>query len=239
MAVLARDQMRLSLSASPDGSVGYLRIQGDVDLSDTPALGLAAQRLIADNAGLVYVDLGGITFMGSTLIGFLVHVANSGRAQRRLVLCRPTPTGRRVIRMTSLDGIATMSPDLPPSWPDDAQSQPGPPRRPQPVAESEGPPDWRASAACRNEDPDLFFPVGTTDFVLGQIREAKAVCGRCPVQQPCLDWALSSGPIGHAAGVCAGLCEDELRARKRLAARAPQPGLAGPVALQTRATNVV
>ena len=79
MAVLTRDQMQISITASPDGSVDYVRICGDVDLSDARELGLAAQRLIVANAGLVYVDLGGVTFMGSTLVGFLVHITNSGR----------------------------------------------------------------------------------------------------------------------------------------------------------------
>jgi anti-anti-sigma factor len=117
MAVLTRDQMQISIKASPDGSVDYVRIRGDVDLSDARELGLAAQRLIVANAGLVYVDLGGVTFMGSTLVGFLVHIADSGRVRRPLVLCRPTPMARRVIDLTDLDELATLRSDLPP-WPD-------------------------------------------------------------------------------------------------------------------------
>ena len=121
MAVLTRDQMQISITASPDGSVDFVRIRGEVDLSDARELGLAAQRLIAANAGLVYVDLGGITFMGSTMIGFLVHIANSGRVRRQLILCRPTPMARRVIGLTDLDKLATLRADLP-LWPDDEDS---------------------------------------------------------------------------------------------------------------------
>ena len=36
--------------------------------------------------------------------------------------------------------------------------------------------DWRPHAACRDTDPDLFFPVGTTGPALEQIDAAKAVC---------------------------------------------------------------
>jgi anti-anti-sigma factor len=118
MAVLTRDQMQISITASPDGSGDFVRIRGEVDLSDARELGLAAQRLIAANAGLVYVDLGGITFMGSTMIGFLVHIADSGRVRRQLILCRPTPMARRVIGLTDLATLATLRADLP-SWPDD------------------------------------------------------------------------------------------------------------------------
>ncbi len=77
--------------------------------------------------------------------------------------------------------------------------------------------DWRHHAACRDEDPELFFPIGNTGPALLQIEEAKAVCGRCTVTEDCLSWALASG---QDAGVWGGLSEDERRALKRRGARA-------------------
>jgi WhiB family redox-sensing transcriptional regulator len=50
--------------------------------------------------------------------------------------------------------------------------------------------DWRAAGACAQADPDLFFPISSTGRALGQIAKAKAVCGGCPVRQPCLEFAL-------------------------------------------------
>ena len=41
--------------------------------------------------------------------------------------------------------------------------------------------DWRHLSACRDEDPELFFPIGNTGPALVQIEEAKAVCRRCSV----------------------------------------------------------
>ena len=72
--------------------------------------------------------------------------------------------------------------------------------------------DWRYRAACRNQDPELFFPVGSDGPALLQIAEAKSVCARCEVVAECLAWALESG---QDAGVCGGMSEDERRALRR------------------------
>ncbi|MFF9687893.1 WhiB family transcriptional regulator [Streptomyces sp. NPDC014623] len=76
--------------------------------------------------------------------------------------------------------------------------------------------NWRTHAACREEDPDLFFPIGSTGPALVQAEEAKAVCGACPVREQCLDWALENS---QDAGVWGGLDENERRALKRRRAR--------------------
>jgi WhiB family redox-sensing transcriptional regulator len=76
--------------------------------------------------------------------------------------------------------------------------------------------DWRHTAVCRDEDPELFFPVGNSGPALAQIADAKLVCNRCPVVTECLTWALESG---QDAGVWGGMSEDERRALKRRNAR--------------------
>lgn len=53
--------------------------------------------------------------------------------------------------------------------------------------------DWRHEAVCRDEDPELFFPVGNSGPALTQIAQAKLVCNRCPVTSQCLKWALETG----------------------------------------------
>src|SRR5450756_1666654 len=45
---------------------------------------------------------------------------------------------------------------------------------------------WRDRAACLGEDPELFFPIGSTGPALVQIEEAKAVCRRCEVVDSCI-----------------------------------------------------
>lgn len=68
--------------------------------------------------------------------------------------------------------------------------------------------DWRRSAACRFEDPELFFPVSGVGPAARQTAQAKAVCARCPVWVRCLDVALQSG-LDH--GIFGGMTEGERR----------------------------
>jgi WhiB family redox-sensing transcriptional regulator len=71
---------------------------------------------------------------------------------------------------------------------------------------------WWDLAACVDEDPEMFFPVGTAGHALVvQVAAAKAVCRRCPVKARCLDWGLRSG---HEAGVWGGTSEEERRAMR-------------------------
>ena len=78
--------------------------------------------------------------------------------------------------------------------------------------------DWRDQSACRDTDPDLFFPVGTTGPAIEQIDNAKSVCTDCEVRQPCLDFALATN---QDSGIWGGTSEEERRKLRRqwLAAR--------------------
>jgi WhiB family redox-sensing transcriptional regulator len=77
--------------------------------------------------------------------------------------------------------------------------------------------DWRDVAACRDTNPDLFFPVGTTGPAIEQIEQAKAVCRECPAQVPCLEFALMTN---QDSGVWGGTSEEERRKlRKQYLAR--------------------
>lgn len=84
--------------------------------------------------------------------------------------------------------------------------------------------DWRDRAACLDEDPELFWPIGNTGReALLQIAFAKSVCRRCEVMDTCLAEALENG---EEYGVWGGQSEDERRSLKRRnarAARAAQP----------------
>ncbi|MGC3002354.1 WhiB family transcriptional regulator [Streptomyces sp. G35A] len=75
--------------------------------------------------------------------------------------------------------------------------------------------NWRNRAACRTEDPDLFFPIGTSGPALMQTEQAKTVCRRCPVREQCLEWALDTR---QTIGVWGGTSETERQTLRRRAA---------------------
>jgi WhiB family transcriptional regulator, redox-sensing transcriptional regulator len=64
-------------------------------------------------------------------------------------------------------------------------------------------PMWRQKAACRGVDPDIFYPVSDEEA-----EDARAICRSCPVQEPCLEWALASR---EKEGVWGGATERERR----------------------------
>jgi WhiB family redox-sensing transcriptional regulator len=73
--------------------------------------------------------------------------------------------------------------------------------------------DWREFATCRDSEPNLFFPIGSTGPAVDQIEAAKAVCEQCTAQEDCLQYALETN---QEAGVWGGYAEDERRRlRKR------------------------
>ena len=75
---------------------------------------------------------------------------------------------------------------------------------------------WQDRAACKGPQAAIFFPpshVERKDEREAREQRAKAICGECPVRQPCLDYALD---IREQHGIWGGLNEVE---RKQLLAQ--------------------
>jgi WhiB family redox-sensing transcriptional regulator len=62
---------------------------------------------------------------------------------------------------------------------------------------------WQQKGACRGVRVEIFFPP-----VEQEAYEAKAVCARCEVREPCLEAALVAG---ETFGVWGGLTPQERR----------------------------
>ncbi len=83
-------------------------------------------------------------------------------------------------------------------------------------------PSWMAQAACRLEDPELFFPGTKGDAARTQTAEATAVCCGCPVLNDCLQHVIAIRP---EHGVWAAMSEADRRcmfkARRRASMQRP------------------
>ena len=67
---------------------------------------------------------------------------------------------------------------------------------------------WRARSACRDSDPDVFFPIGSAGRALEQIETARRICAACTVSDECLEFALATN---QEAGIWGGTTEEERR----------------------------
>jgi len=74
------------------------------------------------------------------------------------------------------------------------------------------PENWRDKAACRDADPELFFPIGTAGPALRQVQEAVRICQTCVTRTQCLTWALEQGVTD---GVWGGTTADQRRALRQ------------------------
>jgi WhiB family transcriptional regulator, redox-sensing transcriptional regulator len=72
--------------------------------------------------------------------------------------------------------------------------------------------EWWGLAACRNAEPELFFPISVTPAARSTVERAKQVCASCPVQSQCLSYALRHR---QEQGIWGGLTEDERRRMSR------------------------
>ena len=67
---------------------------------------------------------------------------------------------------------------------------------------------WRNVAACREADPEMFFPIGSTGMALDQIETAQRICSQCEVAEECLQFALATN---QEAGVWGNTTEEDRR----------------------------
>lgn len=71
--------------------------------------------------------------------------------------------------------------------------------------------DWRDDGLCTQIDADLWFPEKG-----GGNSGVKRICGRCPVREQCLQWALENHPV---EGIWGGTSQRERQ--RRLSAAIP------------------
>lgn len=71
--------------------------------------------------------------------------------------------------------------------------------------------NWKDKAECLDADPDIFFPPEGVN-----IREARAVCARCPVQEECLEYAIKHNIEFGVWGGMSVIQREQLARKRRL-----------------------
>jgi WhiB family redox-sensing transcriptional regulator len=87
---------------------------------------------------------------------------------------------------------------------------------------------WMLRGACRQVDPELFFPIAVKGPAERQVREAKAVCSACAVRPDCLSYALAAMPEGIWGGTTPQERQAGLRTRMHRAGLAAHRVRLGP-----------
>jgi WhiB family transcriptional regulator, redox-sensing transcriptional regulator len=83
----------------------------------------------------------------------------------------------------------------------------------QVLYDGHGVPDWHRQAACREQDPGVFFPEPGQD---AQTSTAKRICAGCPVRNRCLADVMTWEPQSARHGVVGGLSAWERRQLHRI-----------------------
>jgi anti-sigma B factor antagonist len=96
------------VTSNPDAS---LTLRGDLDLATADTLRAAvADALRGDTCTSVVLDLAEVTFIDSTGLGTLVAIRNECLDRDiALSLRRPSPTVRRLLQLSALDTVFTLT----------------------------------------------------------------------------------------------------------------------------------
>jgi anti-sigma B factor antagonist len=95
----------IDLVVACDDAQAVVRVSGELDLSTAPALEQQLNELVEGGARKVFVNLAELTFIDARGLTALVRGAEQLRRQEGgMHVCSPSPTVRRVLAITGLDG---------------------------------------------------------------------------------------------------------------------------------------
>lgn len=94
--------VRYSVRREPDLAV--VEVTGELDLDSVGELKGVALDIFATGQTNLALDLSGVTFVDSTVLGAIVDISNHGRERNgSFSLLNPSPQAMRVIELTGLD----------------------------------------------------------------------------------------------------------------------------------------
>jgi anti-anti-sigma factor len=101
--VSAAAEIHTTSSSDPRFGV-TIHVGGEVDVMVAPLLQAEIEAALSDGSGPIAVDCRRLTFIGSSAVETLLHLANEAHRQERAVfLCNVAPVAMRVLRITGVD----------------------------------------------------------------------------------------------------------------------------------------
>jgi anti-sigma B factor antagonist len=102
----------LRISVSWMGDIAIMVLAGEVDLSTASLMQEHLEEILPDLRSDLVVDLGLVTFLGSTGMSFLVLAHRQLQVQgSRLVVFAPTPRIRSLFEICDLNSVLVIVPD--------------------------------------------------------------------------------------------------------------------------------
>jgi anti-sigma B factor antagonist len=127
------DIMEFGVSVERDGDEARVIVRGELDMFTSSSLRKELVDLINDDARDVTVDLKYVEFVDSTALGVLVGAMKRLRAlDGDLKLASPNPSTKKVLEITGLDRILTVTSDRDEVGPDGRELRPQTTVRPDP-----------------------------------------------------------------------------------------------------------
>jgi anti-anti-sigma factor len=110
----ASEAHRLIVDSGPvENGVAVVRLQGEADLHTAPILREALNEAIVTAPGAIVVDLTGVTFIDSMMLGVLLSATKRARPQgTEFKIVVDDPHVRRVFELTLLDHVMKLYPSV-------------------------------------------------------------------------------------------------------------------------------
>jgi anti-sigma B factor antagonist len=97
-------ELSIRVLRTDDACVAHLQVSGELDISNSTALGTELRRAERRGASIVVLDLAGLHFMDVSGLRAILDAARRARRDgRKLVVANPLPSIVRLFELTAID----------------------------------------------------------------------------------------------------------------------------------------
>jgi anti-anti-sigma factor len=98
-----------SVLCAPEGNGFRIDLSGEIDLIARPRLNQVIDHITAAEPGEIFVDLTGVSFLGSEALSFFAALHGHVGPEYRVILHGPNRSARRSLELTGFDQVLTIT----------------------------------------------------------------------------------------------------------------------------------